>query len=675
MRRLFHWLGNRPWFVSVPILIVAGVVAYVGIYSLLVWANSTEFCGTTCHIMTPEYTAYQNSYHARVRCADCHVGPGLGAEVEAKWQGIRELWMNVTRTYETPIPSPVESLRPAKETCEECHWPEVFYEDRAIEIVHYAQDEQNTRSNTFMLVKIGGGTLRQGQGRGIHWHIENKVEYIALDPQRQQIPWVRAQLNGETVTFMDVTSSFEEEELLADYEVRVMDCMDCHNRATHIFRSARRAVTEAMANGLLPTDLPYFYKQAVETMEATYPTQQDALAAIEAIVEFYRQNYRDLYAQRAEEINQAVARLKEIYEISHFPDFEIYPETYPDNEGHSEAPGCFRCHDGKHLAPDGQASIRLHCNICHTIPQTAAEGEPPPPIPYRAGWEPPNHLDSAWMADHRYIIDETCAGCHDMPTFCANVNCHGRSWPYVDLSVIEPPFPLPIGPVSTPTPEPTATAGPSPEATAAPTPPSPAPTAAPTSEPTVVADPVERGRQVYAQYCTACHPTLKEVTDDNRVEREDLVEAIREGKKDEMPPIPLTDSQIEDLIAFLEWWLAHPGEPAPTVAPAPTAGPAPTSAPGPTGAPAPTSPAAAPSFSADILPVLNGKCGATCHGAASALGGFNATDYAGVSAFVVPGDPDNSSLVQVQRGQHPAKLTPEELDLVIAWIQAGAPDN
>jgi nitrate/TMAO reductase-like tetraheme cytochrome c subunit len=550
MRRLFGWLSHRRWFVSLPLVAVAGVVAYLGIHGLLTWANSTEFCGTTCHIMDPEYTAYQQSFHARVSCAECHVGPGLSAEVKAKWQGIRELWLNVTKNYELPIPSPVESLRPAKETCEECHWPEVFYDDRAAEIVNYAPDEANTRTDTYMLVKIGGGTDRLGQGLGIHWHIENVVEYIALDAQRQEIPWVRAQLDGGTVTYTDITSDFDEADL-DQYEVRVMDCIDCHNRATHIFRTADRAVDEAMVNGLLPTDLPFLYREAIETMGATYENQDQALAAIDGIIEFYRQGYRDVYAERSDEIYAAVALLKDIYESSHFPEFEIYPETYPDNVGHSEFPGCFRCHDGKHLSGEGE-SIRLHCNICHTIPQTVAEGEPPPEIPYREGWEPPNHLDSAWMADHRYIIDETCADCHDMQTYCANSSCHGRAWPYVDLSVIDPPFPLP-------TPRPVG------------------PTATPTSRPTVLPDAT------------------------------------------------------------------------------PAAGP--------------------PSFSADILPLLDAKCGVSCHGAATALGGFDSTSYAGVSAAVVPGDPDASKFVQLQRSEHPAKLTPEELDLIIEWILAGAPDN
>jgi nitrate/TMAO reductase-like tetraheme cytochrome c subunit len=433
MQRIFGWLSRRRWFVSLPIIIVAGVVAYLGISSLLDWANSTGFCGTICHNMRPEYTAYQQSFHARVRCAECHVGPGLLAEVEAKWEGVRELYMYVTNTYEKPIPSPVESLRPARETCEQCHWPEVFYSDRAVDIPHFAEDKDNTRTDTYMLVKIGGGTARQGQGRGIHWHIENVIQYIATDPQRQSIPWVQAQIDGQTVTFVDTTQPLPSADL-QKYTPRVMDCIDCHNRATHIFRSATQAVEQSMANGLLPTDLPYLRQKAVEVMDQEYASQDAALAAIAGLADWYRANYNDIYGQRPNDITRTVAVLQGIYRASHFPEYKVDPTTYPDNIGHDQSPGCFRCHDGKHLTADGSQSIRLHCNICHTIPQTVAAGQPAPAIPFQPGMQQPqSHLASNWMAQHRNAVDQSCSSCHQVQTFCANPNCHGRSWPYVNL--------------------------------------------------------------------------------------------------------------------------------------------------------------------------------------------------------------------------------------------------
>lgn len=637
MRHIFAWLSRRRWFISLPLLILAGVGVYLGIAALLDWANSTAFCGTTCHTMTPEYTAYQRSFHARVRCAECHIGPGLLAEVEAKWQGLRELWLYVTNTYERPIPSPVENLRPARDTCEHCHWPEVFYQDRAVAIPHFANDQANTRSTTYMLVKIGGGTHRRGQGRGIHWHIENRVEYIATDPQRQHIPWVRAQLNGKVVTFVDMTEPLSEAEL-ARYGIRTMDCIDCHNRATHIFRSAEQAVDEAMANGLLSSDLPYLRKKAVEVMKATYPDQKTALEAIAALEEYYRQN-DPRYAEHKEEVAQAIRVLQDIYSASHFPDYKVYPETYPDNIGHSESPGCFRCHDGKHLAADG-TSIRLHCNICHTIPQTVPAGQSAPAISFQSPDQPPNHLASNWMAEHRTVMDASCATCHPMETFCANPNCHGRSWPYVDLEAVSPPFPLPTPVPASPTPQATPVAS------------------SPT--PVVPSDAVQRGAGLYIEKCVSCH-ALPERLLQEESEREEFISAVRSGRKG-MPPFPLTDAQMEALITFVLWWAqAHPGEvlrPTPVPISSPTAGPV-----------------AVPSFSREILPMLQKSCGSSCHSATAAAGGFKAVDYTGIRSVVIPGDPAGSRLVQVQRGNHPVRLSPAELELVIEWIRAGAPDN
>jgi len=440
MKRLFSWLSRRAWYVSVPLLLFAGIAAFLLISNGLNWANSTRFCGKTCHVMIPEYTAYQGSFHSRVSCSECHVGPGLAAEIRAKAQGVKELWLFVTNTYERPIPAPVESLRPARETCEHCHWPEVFYEDRAIEIPHYSDDPFNTRTNTYLLVKIGGGTERKGQGRGIHWHIENPIEYVAVDAQRQVIPWVRAQLDGETTVFQDVLHPLSGDEL-ENAEIRTMDCIDCHNRATHIFRSAEVAVDEAMANSIIPTDLPLLRKTAVEKMNKEYPDQDAALAAIDEITDFYRNTFAAIYSQREQEIRQTVEILKDMYRSSHFPEYTVYPDTYPDNLGHTESPGCFRCHDGKHLSENGM-SVRLHCNICHTIPQTVAEGEPAPSISFQEARQPASHLASGWMADHRFTMNASCAGCHDMSSFCSNPNCHGRSWPYVNLKVIAPPFPV-----------------------------------------------------------------------------------------------------------------------------------------------------------------------------------------------------------------------------------------
>jgi hypothetical protein len=317
----------------------------------------------------------------------------------------------------------------------------MFYADRAVEVPHFANDENNTRSNTYMLVKIGGGTERLGQGQGIHWHIENKVEYIATDPQRQNIPWIRAILDGEEVTFVDSRNPLSDEEL-EEYEIREMDCIDCHNRASHIFRSTNTLLDEAMASGRLPTDLPFLRREAERILESDLP-YDETLEALDMLPEFYNDFYPEIYKNKQDVLTYVVDVLKDLYAISHFPEQKVDHNTYPDNLAHSEFPGCFRCHDGKHYSVENPAlSVRLHCNICHTIPQTVAQGEPVPNLPFVPQWQPDNHLSSTWMADHRFTFDQTCVGCHEEESFCANPNCHGRSWPYVDLSARISPFPL-----------------------------------------------------------------------------------------------------------------------------------------------------------------------------------------------------------------------------------------
>ncbi|MCU0519503.1 MAG: tetrathionate reductase family octaheme c-type cytochrome [Anaerolineae bacterium] len=438
------WLREHRRGTATMVLLVLGsaLVGWVSLHYLLEFTASTEFCGELCHATRAEYVTYHTSLHANVDCAECHVGPGLGAEFNAKLNGLRELWLYTTNSWERPIPSPVETLRPARDVCEVCHWPEVFYADRAIEIPHFANDEDNSRSTTTMLLKIGGGTERAGQGQGIHWHIENKVEYVATDPQRQIIPWVRAEIDGKVVTYVDVTNPLTEDQL-AQYEVREMDCIDCHNRASHIFRSSNEMLDEALANGVLPTDLPYLRREAWNALEAG-PDEEAAIQAIEAIPAFYQASYPSIYGTQQDVLADVVQELKDMYAISHFPKEQVFSTTYPDNLAHLEDPGCFRCHNGKHYAQaDGDQSIRLHCTICHTIPQTVEEGEPAPEIKLGPAWQPPTHLSSTWIADHRYTFDGSCVDCHEEETFCANQNCHGRSWPYVNLSVSNPPFAFP----------------------------------------------------------------------------------------------------------------------------------------------------------------------------------------------------------------------------------------
>ncbi len=428
-----------PWW----LLGILGVgflfVFFIASVELLHFTESEAFC-TSCHVMYPEEVAYHNSPHARTDCGTCHIGPGALAAVKAKLANARYLWVYPLNLYERPIPSPIHSLRPAEVVCEQCHWPEKVYEDRVVVIPEYAQDEENSLTQTVLALKTGGGEAAEGMGRGIHWHIENPVYYIAADEKRQEIPWVQAEYNGVVTEYIDTESPYTADEL-AQMEKRKMDCVDCHNRASHNYRRPDNVLDEAMNVGLLPADLPELKKQGVAVLERKYDTEEEAAAAIAGVEDFYKTNYPDVYAARTADVKAAVAGLQDIFDTTQFPFMNVTWESHKNNIGHKDFPGCFRCHDGKHLSEDNEA-IRLECNLCHSIPAVANPGEPLPPVTIAELPQPDSHHSTTWLAEHRFQFDATCAECHtvgnpggsDNSSFCSNSACHATEWKYAGLN-------------------------------------------------------------------------------------------------------------------------------------------------------------------------------------------------------------------------------------------------
>jgi hypothetical protein len=355
-------------------LIVLGTCANVIILSLATYRgveymDSVPFCGEVCHqVMRPEFTAYQDSPHSRVACVQCHIGPGASWFARSKISGTRQVFAVMFNTYSRPIPSPVTSLRPARDTCEQCHWPEEFHGDKVVHVREYADDEKNTETVTTLVVHVGGGSERLGIARGIHWHmnVANEIDYIATDEKRQVIPFVRLKDRFGKVTEFVVPGTTPDQ--LARGEQRRMDCVDCHNRPSHpIAPSADRAVDAAMALGDIPTVLPFAHREAVKVLKAVYPSQQAAFEAIETSLRaFYRAQYLSIYNSRRQEVERAVAATENIYRRNVFPDMRVTFGTYENNIGHIDSPGCFRCHDGEHKSKDGQV-IRQDCDLCHEI--------------------------------------------------------------------------------------------------------------------------------------------------------------------------------------------------------------------------------------------------------------------------------------------------------------------
>lgn len=339
-------------------------------YTAISYMDTEKFCGETCHtVMNPEHTAYLLSPHARVSCVECHIGPGAGWFVRYKLDGVGQLFAVIAHNYPRPIPSPVENLRPARETCEQCHSPQRFTGDRFLVRTEYAADETNTPATTVLLMKIGGQTWKGTVGiHGAHLEANTQIDYITTDRARQTIPQViYTDAAGKTTVYNATDTKLTPEQLAAGQR-RTMDCMDCHNRPTHIFQVPDRAVDEAMADGHIRPSLPFAKKQAMAALKRDYPDRDTAAREIAgAFTEFYRKGYPQLYASNKGAVESAITAVQAIYARNIFPDMKITWGTYPSNLGHTDSPGCFRCHDGNHASADGK-TIPNDCTTCHEMP-------------------------------------------------------------------------------------------------------------------------------------------------------------------------------------------------------------------------------------------------------------------------------------------------------------------
>lgn len=553
-RFFFPAPGSPRWMFILPYAVL-GVLTLIiisgGIYSWE-YTNSPEFCGTACHTMPPQDAAYIQSPHANVTCEECHIGrTSFGNQLTRKSQALHEIYYMTFKLYEYPIRA--KALRPARDTCETCHQPETFSDDSLRTISHYAEDLNNTPSKIYLILKTGGGAKREGLGRGIHWHIVNQVEYYPLDELDQEIPYVRVSNDdGTTTEYIDVESDFDKS-TLDESKLVTMDCITCHNRITHEFSFPEESIDMAMARGQIDPEIPLIRKKAVEVFSVEYESREAAFAAFDEIETYYKNT--DFYPGRGEQIRSAIQTLKDIYDRTVFHEQEIDWTTYPNNLGHINSPGCFRCHDGKHL-DDKQQAVRLECNVCHSIPIVAGTDDFVTNIQISRGPEPESHRNPNWISLHNEAFGASCAACHTMDdpggtsntSFCSNSACHGSVYTYAGFDA----------------------------------------------------------------------PKLREIL------------------KEQLPP------------------------------PEPTAE-------------LPTS-SDTPTFETYVGPLFAVKC-TGCHGEL-ATGGLNMLTYADLmkgganGPIVVPGASANSVLFQIQSaGGHFANLTPDELEIIKQWIDAGAPEK
>jgi len=353
--------------VVVALTVVNLMIVSMASYEGVVYMDSVPFCGETCHtVMRPEYTTYKRSPHSRVECVECHIGPGAPWFVKSKMSGLGQVFAVTFNTYPEPIPSPVDNLRPSRDTCEQCHWPQRFTGDRLKVIDAFEDDEANTPTKTVLLMHIGGG---QSGSKGIHsWHIDpdKRTVYRAVDKQRQQIAEVRVERSDGTIREFQAPEDKYPREAVAAADERVMDCIDCHNRPTHIFEMPAQAVDAALAAGRIDRALPYIKKVAVGALKDVACEEGDLERIEKSVRDFYKERYPDRVASDQARIDGAIQEIKAIYGRNIFPEMKVAWGVHPNNLGHERSPGCFRCHDDVLVDKDNHA-VGQDCDACHAV--------------------------------------------------------------------------------------------------------------------------------------------------------------------------------------------------------------------------------------------------------------------------------------------------------------------
>jgi NapC/NirT cytochrome c family protein/cytochrome c len=465
LKSFFFPKAGSPRWVFIPpllVLLVLGIGLIGGGTYVWDYTNSPKFCGTTCHTMPPQNATYLASPHANVYCTECHIGRGFfGQTLSRKSEDVREIVANTFHLYEFPIRA--SRTRPALETCEKCHQPEAFSNDSLVTVTRFASDQNNTASTTYLILKTGGGAKREGLGKGIHWHIVNKVQYYTTDALSQNIPYVRVTNDdGTTTEYVDVQSGFDAA-TLDQSKLKTMDCVTCHNRVTHDFTPPEQSVDTAMSRGVIDPTIPDIHLKAVELLTAKYQSRDDAMKAIAGLDKYYQNS---TYKGHEAQIAAAIQAIQNIYDGTVFQDQKIDWTTYPNNLGHIDSPGCFRCHDGKHLDANQQA-IRLECNLCHSIPVVSSAQDFVSKIEISRGPEPSSHTNPNWISLHNHSIDTSCSACHTTEdaggtsntSFCSNSACHGNAYTFAGFDA---PNLRAVLEAQLPTPAPTPTAGPTP---------------------------------------------------------------------------------------------------------------------------------------------------------------------------------------------------------------------
>lgn len=372
--------------------------------------ESVEFCGTLCHkVMEPEYTAYQNSPHANVACVECHVGSGASWYVKSKLSGLHQVYAVMTKTYPTPIETPLHDLRPARETCEKCHWPQKFYARTLRTNKYFLADSLNSEWNIMLQMKTGPENTGMGLTEGIHWHINPNVniEYISDNDKRENITYVKYtnKSTGKVKIFRNDSNPISDS-LLSVSKTRIMDCIDCHNRPSHNYKSPPVYFDKAMLTGEISKEIPFIKKVSMGILRDTYRDKDTALMKIkDGITSYYKTNFGEYYTKNQAIIDKSIASVQKAFGENTFPKMKVTYDHYPEHIGHLESDGCFRCHNDAFVAADG-SKISRDCNLCHNILGQGKDGSMEySSIKDHLEFKHPIDIGTAWK-------EANCSECH-----------------------------------------------------------------------------------------------------------------------------------------------------------------------------------------------------------------------------------------------------------------------
>jgi hypothetical protein len=390
--------------------IIILVLSTMGSFKAYHITESVEFCGKLCHkVMEPEHTAYQNSPHANVLCVECHVGAGASWYVKSKLSGLHQVYAVLTNDFHRPVETPLHDLRPARETCEECHWPQKFYARSLWTNKYFLADSLNTEWDVVLQMKTGPEYSALGLKEGIHWHINPAVniEYISENDKRENILYVKYtnKSTGEVSIYTSPDNALTDS-TLNNSELRTMDCIDCHNRPSHNYSSPTVYFDKEIIAGKVSKEIPFLKKVSMEILREAFTDADTARMKIrDGITEFYKSGYPDFYASHTSLIDSSVTAIQNAYSINTFPRMKVTYDVYPNHIGHLESNGCFRCHNDTFKAENGR-TITKDCNLCHTI---VGQGTPSAMeysmIKDTLGFRHPVDIGTAWK-------DANCSECH-----------------------------------------------------------------------------------------------------------------------------------------------------------------------------------------------------------------------------------------------------------------------